>query len=81
MSGTYTIKTNPSIPPVQHAQHKVPIEYQEQIECTLDDMIGKGVIAPVSQPSEWVLSLTYPCKPDGSLHICLDPKDPNKAIV
>ena len=23
----------------------------------------------------------YPCKPDGTLHICLDPKDLNKAIV
>ena len=30
---------------------------------------------------EWVSSLTYPWKPDGSLHICLDPKDLNTAII
>ena len=62
-------------------QKEGTIEYQEQIECTLDDMVTKGVIVPVFQPTEWVSSLTYPCKPDGSLHICLDPKDLKKAIV
>ena len=60
MSGTYTIRTDPYVAPVQHAQWKIPIEYQEQIEHTLDDMVDKGVIAPVSQPTEWVSSLTYP---------------------
>ena len=44
-------------------------------------MVDKGVIAPVSQLTEWVSLLTYPHKPDGSLHICLYPKDLNKAIV
>ena len=44
-------------------------------------MVLKGVIAPVSNPPAWVSSLTYPHKPDGSLHICLNPRDLNKAIV
>ena len=81
MSKTYTIKTNPSITPVQHIQRKVPIEYWDQIEKTLDDMVVLRVIAPVIQPTQWVSSLTYPHKPDGSLHICLNPKDLNKATV
>ena len=81
MPGTYTIRTNPSVPPVQHARQKVPIEYRDQREQALDDMVLKGVIAPVTKPTTWVSSLTYPCKLDGSLHICLDPKDLNKAIV
>ena len=81
MPRTYTIRTNPSVSPIQHAQQKVPIEYWEQIECTLDDMITKGVIASVSQLTEWVSLLTYPHKVDGFLHICLNPKDRNKAIV
>ena len=75
MPCTYTIRTDPSVPSVQHAQYKVPIEYWEQTECTLDDTVAIGVIAPVSQPTEWVSSLIYPHKADGSLHICLDPKD------
>ena len=81
MPGTYTIRTDPAISPVQHARWKVPMEYREQIENALDEMVLKGIIAPVSRPTTWVSSLTYPCKPDDSLHICLNPKDLNKAIV
>ena len=77
----YTIRTDPNILPIQHVQCKVPIEYQEQIENMFDDMVTKGVIVPVSGPTEWVSLLTYPCKSDGSLHICLNPKDLGKAIV
>ena len=44
-------------------------------------MVKKGVIAPVCQPTEWVSSLTYPHKPDSTMHICLNPKDLNKVIV
>ena len=44
-------------------------------------MVDQEIIAPVTEPMEWVSSLTYPQKPDGSLHICLDPRDLNKAII
>ena len=81
MPGTYTIRTDPSVPPVQHARWKVLIEYRDQIEKALDDMVLKGVIAPVTKPTTWVSSLTYPCKADGFLHTCFDPQDLNKAIV
>ena len=44
-------------------------------------MVNKGVITPVSPPTKWVSSLTYSCKVDGILHICLDPKDLEKVIM
>ena len=81
MSGTYTIRKDLSVLPVQHAQQKVPIEYWEQMKKMLDETFKKGVIMPVSHPTEWVPSLTYPHKSDGSLCICLDPKDLNKSIM
>ena len=81
MPRTYTIRTDPAFAPVQHARCMVPIDYRDQIEKALDEMVLKGVIAPVLKPTTWVSSLTYPHKPDGSLHICLNPKDLNKAIV
>ena len=81
MPSTYTIRTDPSVPPVQHARQKVPIEYRDQIEKALDDMVLKGFIAPVTKPTAWVSLLTYSHKPDGSLHVCLNPKDLNKALV
>jgi hypothetical protein len=39
------------------------------------------VIAPVDEPTEWVNSLVMPEKKDGSLRLCLDPRDLNKAIM
>ena len=81
MPSTYTIRSDPSVPPVQHARWKVPVEYRDQIEKALDDMVLKGVIPPVTKPTAWVSLLTYPRKPDGTLYICLDPKDLNKAKV
>ena len=80
MSSTYTIRTDLSFPPVQHTQRKVPIEYQEQIKNTLNDMVNKGVVTPVSQ----LLNQYHPLhtsKSDGTICICLDPKDLNKTTV
>ena len=81
MPGTYTIRTDPSIPPVQHARCKVLIECKEQIEKALQHMEDLQIITPVTEPTEWVSSITYPHKPDSTLCICLDPKYLNKAII
>ena len=81
MPGVYTIQLDPSGPPVQHARRKVPIECREAIEKLLQDMVDQTIIAPVTDPMEWVSSLTYSHKQDGSLHICLDPHDLNNAII
>ena len=55
MPSTYTIRTDPSVPQVQHARWKVTIEYRDKIEKPLDDMVLKGVIASVTKPTAWVL--------------------------
>ena len=44
-------------------------------------MVDLGIITPVTEPTEWVSSLTYPHRPDGSLHICLLTHGLNKAII
>ena len=59
----------------------MPIEYHEQIEKTLQDMVYLKIITPETKPVEWVSSLTYPGKPDGTLCICLDPHNLNRAII
>ena len=39
-----------------------------------------GAIEKVDQPTEWVNSIVIVEKEDGSLRICLDPKDLNRAV-
>ena len=81
MQGEYDIKTDPTIPPVQHGRQKVPIEYKEEIEKELAEMVQQGIIIKQTEPTPWVSSLMYPKKANGKLRICLDPKDLNKAII
>ena len=81
MSGEYNIKTDPTVLPVQHGRWKVPIEYKEEIEKELGEMVYQGIITKQTEPTPWVSSLTYPKKANGKLRICLDPKDLNKAII
>ena len=73
--------TDPGVPPVQHPMQETPIEYQEKIEKELGRMVGLGIITPVTEPMEWVNSITYPVKPNGDLCICLDLNNLNKAII
>ena len=72
---------DPSISPVQHARRKVHIECKEQIEKALQKMEDLQIFTPVTEPTEWVSSITYPRKPHSTIHICLDPKDLNRAII
>ena len=81
MKGEYDIKTNPTVPPVQHGRWKVPIEYKEEIEKELAEMVQQRIITKQTEPTPWVSSLTYPKKANGKLRICLNPKDLNKAII
>ena len=50
------------------------------MEKELDDMVKQGITVPVDEPTDWVNSLIAREKTNGSLRICLDPKDLNKAI-
>ena len=81
MYGEYDIKTDLTVLPVQHRRHKVPIEYKDEIEKELGEMVQQGIITKQTEPTPWVSSLTYPKKANGKLRICLDPKDLNKAII
>jgi membrane-anchored protein YejM (alkaline phosphatase superfamily) len=51
------------------------------LKKTLDKLQKLEVIASVDEPTEWVSSLVMPEKKDGSLRLCLDPRDLNKAIM
>ena len=59
----------------------MPIEAREEIEKALQKMVDNGIITPVTEPTEWVSSLTYPRKSDGTICPCLDPHNLNKAII
>ena len=81
MQGEYDIKTDPTVPPVQHGRRKVSIKYKEEIKKELAEMVQQRIITKQTEPTPWVSSLMYPKKANSKLRICHDPKDLNKAII
>ena len=57
MQGEYNIKTDPTVPPVQHGRWKVPIEYKEKIKKELAEMVWQRIITKQTKPTPWVSSL------------------------
>lgn len=82
LSGKYHININPSVPPKVHPPRRVPHSKREPLKKELDRMVEAGILGkvPLNEPADWVSSLVCVDKPDGSIHVCLDPKDLNVAI-
>jgi transposase InsO family protein len=78
--GKYHIVVDKDVLPVVHAPRKCPIQMKSEIEAELESMKQQGIIRKVDEPTDWVSSLVYSRKSNGSLRVCLDPKDLNKAI-
>ena len=77
--GEYHIEVDKDVSPVVHAPRRIPITLKDKLKKTLDDLCAAEVIAPVSNPTDWVSSIVLVEKGE-KLRICLDPKDLNKAI-
>ena len=67
--------------PVQHAPRRVPVPLREVLQKSLDDLTKQDIIAPVQQPTLWVSSMVIVPKKNGTLRICFDPQDLNRAIL
>ena len=72
------IKEN--VTPVIHPPGKISVDLLDRLKKDLHTMERHGVIKRIEEIADWVNSLVLVEKPDGSLRICLDPRDLNKAI-
>lgn len=81
MPGKYSIKLKNDINPVIHPPRKVPLPLLKDLKQTLREMEHDNIIKKVDEPTEWVNSMVLVRKSNGSLRVCLDPKDLNKAIL
>ena len=79
LPGEYHIVTDDSVPPVVHPPRRVPVALRNQIKEKLDEMVASGILAPITEPTEWASSMLVIVKPN-KVRICLDPRDLNKAI-
>ena len=76
----YQIKLKNSYKTVQHPLRSVPFGMQSAYKAELDRLVKEDIITEVHEHTDWINSIVPVMKEDGSLRLCLDPKDLNKAI-
>ena len=76
----FFIVIDENVRPVVHPPRRVPFALEIKLKRTLDNLESKGIIERRDDPTDWVNSLLIVEKRDGSLRLCLDPKDLNLAI-
>ena len=76
----YRIRVNTDVQPVVHPQRRILVAIHSALKEKLDEMVADGVIAPITEATDWVSSMVVVHKPSGALRICIDPKDLNQAI-
>ena len=78
--GRYHITLQDNFTPVINPPRRVPHALKGRLQQALEKNVKLGVLKKVDQPTDWVSNLVIVEKKNGSLRLCLDPKDLNKAI-
>ena len=81
LEGQYHIRIDESVMPVQHAPRRVPVPLRDAVQRTLSDLMQQGIVAPVQEQMAWISSIVIVPKKNGTLRLCLDPQDLNRAIL
>ena len=63
--GEATLRIDESVPPKVLPCRKVPIAIQDAVKEELDRLVNKGVLVPVTAPTEWVSQIAVAHKPNG----------------
>jgi len=53
---------------------------KDKYQGYLERLVEGGIIAKVSEPTEWISSTVVVMKPNGKIRLCLDPRPLNKAL-
>lgn len=80
LDGEVNIHLKADATPVVHPPRRVPHSLRDKLQEELHTMEKAGVIARVTDPTDWVNSLVVVEKPNGKIRVCLDPKDLNEAV-
>ncbi|XP_056016955.1 uncharacterized protein K02A2.6-like [Ostrea edulis] len=80
LPGKHKIHLKENVQSVVHPPRRISVALRQKVKDKLKTMEQEGIIVRQSEPTEWVNSLVTVIKPNGSVRLCLDPKDLNSAI-
>jgi len=75
----YHLEVDPNVKPVIHPT-RLPIALKTALKRELDRLESLQILTPVTEPTPWVSSLVIVKKPNGSIRVCIDPKDLHEAL-
>ena len=67
--------------PKAHPARQIPFEVREKLMEKLDEIMEKGIITKVEEPTRRDNSLVVEKRSTGDIGVCLDPINVNKAIL
>lgn len=76
----HCILVHKSATPVERPARRIPFKLSDPVLNKLNEMEKLGLIAKVSDPTDWVSPMVVARKSNGDIRICLDPSDLNLAI-
>ena len=79
--GEESLKVSSDAKPVQLPPRAMPQSILPQLKKELDNMEKEDIIRPCPETTEWVHNLVTVVKKNGSLRLCLDPKNLNKHLI
>ena len=81
MEGKVDIRVRPEVQPIVQRPRRVPFAISKKLKEELSRLEKLNIIEKVMKPTEWVNSMVVAEKSDGSIRLCLDPRELNEAIV
>ena len=81
LQNTHKLVVDPNVPTRIDLPWRTPRALKDKIKTELDKMVDQRIIHTIEETTDWVSSLTYVIKRDGSIRVCLDPPDTIRAIL
>ena len=78
--GYASLTVDPSVKPRILPCRRLPVAICDKVKAELDTLVDKGVLAPISEPTQWVSQMAVVNKKNGSLRICIDPQPLNTVL-
>jgi len=79
--GEVKLKVDSNATPKALPARNIPIAIKEQVKTEIDTLVERGILEPVSEPTEWVNQMAVVRKSNGKIRICIDPQPLNKVLV
>ncbi|UYV66673.1 hypothetical protein LAZ67_4002516 [Cordylochernes scorpioides] len=76
----YKIFVDTSVPPVQQKLRRLPPVLLDEVHKEIQRLVKMDIIEPIVT-SKWISLIVVSKKKDGSIRLCVDLREPNKAVI